>query len=219
VASRNRRNITGSGTPEKSHSAYRCEVAGGNSLAELWDDSSVAEALGFLTAGTQRLRRALCTAASVLEEAAYAVVAPRRPRGNLGPETARSPIGATAVLPVIASRCEAMRSSPSALLLRLSRALTGASTTSKCWRARSVHLGGRRGVSSGCDGNRVWLGRPLRTEFVAVGDAHEVDVPCGLKVQAPEPDFEPGWEGVRAAHGISLAAVLGANHHREGWWS
>jgi hypothetical protein len=34
-----------------------------------------------------------------------------------------------------------------------------------------------------------------------------------LKVQAPE----PGWEGVQAAHGIPLAAVLDANHHREGW--
>jgi hypothetical protein len=32
-------------------------------------------------------------------------------------------------------------------------------------------------------------------EFIAIGDAHEVAVPCGLKVQAPEPDFEPGWEG------------------------
>jgi hypothetical protein len=56
-----------------------------------------------------------------------------------------------------------------------------------------------------------------RTKFVAVGDAHEVAVPCGLKIQAPKPDFEPGWEGVRATHGIPLAAVLGANHHREGW--
>jgi hypothetical protein len=33
------------GTPEKSHSAYPCEVAGGSSLAEPWDDSSSAEAL------------------------------------------------------------------------------------------------------------------------------------------------------------------------------
>jgi hypothetical protein len=89
---------------------------------------------------------------------------------------------------------------------------------SRCWRARSVHLGGRRGASSGCDRDRVWPGRPPCTEFVAVGDAHEVVVPCGLKVQAPEPDFEPGWEGVQAAHGIPLVAVLGANHHREGWW-
>jgi hypothetical protein len=55
-------------------------------------------------------------------------------------------------------------------------------------------------------------------KFVTVGDAHEVAVPRDLEVQAPEPDFEPGREGVRAAHGIPLALVLGANHHREGWW-
>jgi hypothetical protein len=83
--------------------------------------------------------------------------------------------------------------------------------------ARNIHVGGRRGVSSGCDGGRVGPGLPPRAEFIAVGDAHEVAAPRGLKVQAPEPDFEPGWEGVRAAHGIPLVAVLGANHHREGW--
>jgi hypothetical protein len=33
-------------------------------------------------------------------------------------------------------------------------------------------------------------------KFVAVGDAHEVVVPRGLEVQAPELDFEPGWEGI-----------------------
>jgi hypothetical protein len=32
-------------------------------------------------------------------------------------------------------------------------------------------------------------------KLVAVGDAHEVAIPRGLKVQAPEPDFEPDWEG------------------------
>jgi hypothetical protein len=32
-------------------------------------------------------------------------------------------------------------------------------------------------------------------KLVAVGDAHEVAVPRGLKVQAPELDFESGWEG------------------------
>jgi hypothetical protein len=51
-----------------------------------------------------------------------------------------------------------------------------------------------------------------------VGDAHEVAVPRGLKVQAPEPDFESGGEGVRAAHGVPLAPVLGANHHPDGLW-
>jgi hypothetical protein len=32
-------------------------------------------------------------------------------------------------------------------------------------------------------------------KLVAVGDAHEVVVPRSLKVQAPKPDFESGWEG------------------------
>jgi hypothetical protein len=36
-------------------------------------------------------------------------------------------------------------------------------------------------------------------ELDTVGDAHEVAVPRVLKVQTPEPDFEPGWDGVRAA--------------------
>jgi hypothetical protein len=43
----------------------------------------------------------------VLAEAAYAVVAPRKPRGNRGPETVRPPAGAAAVSLVVASRCEA----------------------------------------------------------------------------------------------------------------
>jgi hypothetical protein len=36
AAPRNHWNITGSGTPDKSHSAYPFEVAGGSSLAEPW---------------------------------------------------------------------------------------------------------------------------------------------------------------------------------------
>jgi hypothetical protein len=72
-------------------------------------------------------------------------------------------------------------------------------------------------MSSGCDGGRVGPDLLPHAEFIAVGDAHEVVVPRGLEVQAPESDFEPGWEWVRAAHGIPLAVVLGANHHREGW--
>jgi hypothetical protein len=79
--------------PEKSHSAYLCEVAVGSSLAEPWDDLSSAEALGFLTAEAWRAGRALHVTASVLVEAMYAVVAPRKPRGNRGPETERSLVG------------------------------------------------------------------------------------------------------------------------------
>jgi hypothetical protein len=48
VASRNRLNITGSGMPEKSHSAYPCEVAGGSVSTEPSDDSLPAEVLGSL---------------------------------------------------------------------------------------------------------------------------------------------------------------------------
>jgi hypothetical protein len=109
VASRNRRNITGSGTPEKSHSTYPCEVAGGNSLAEPRDDSSAAEALGSLAAGTRRPGRTLRVAGSVLAEAMYDVVEPRSSRGNRGPETERSPVGAAVVSPVGASPCVAVR--------------------------------------------------------------------------------------------------------------
>jgi hypothetical protein len=64
-------------------------------------------------------------------------------------------------------------------------------------KAHNIQLGRRRGVSSGCDGGRVGPGLPPRVEFVVVGDAHEVAVPRGLKAQAPEPDFEPGWEGTK----------------------
>jgi hypothetical protein len=109
VVSRNRWNITGSGTPEKSHSAFLCEVAGGSSLVEPWDDSSSSEALGSLAAGTWWLGRALRVAAWVLAEATYTVVVPRRPMGNRGPETERSPVGAVVVSPVGASHCEATR--------------------------------------------------------------------------------------------------------------
>jgi hypothetical protein len=55
--------------------------------------------------------------------------------------------------------------------------------------ARSVRAGGRWCPSDRCDRDRGWPGLLPRTEFVAVGDTHEVAVPRGLKVQAPEPDF------------------------------
>jgi hypothetical protein len=87
-----------------------------------------------------------------------------------------------------------------------------------CREARSVCSGGRRGINTGCDRDRPWPGRPPRVKLIAVGDAHEVAVPCGLKVQAPKPDFESGREGVRAAHGVPMTPVLSADHHRDGWW-
>jgi hypothetical protein len=84
-------------------------VAGGSSLTEPWDDSSSAETLGSLTAGTWRSGRTLRVTASVLVEATYAVVAPRRPMGKRGPETERSRVGAAVVSPVGASPCVAAR--------------------------------------------------------------------------------------------------------------
>jgi hypothetical protein len=104
VASRNRRNITGSGTPEKSHPAYPCEVAGGSSSAEPWDDSSPAKVLGSLAAGVWRPGRALRVAVLVPAEATYAAVAPRSPMGKRGPKTERTPAGAAVVSPEGASR-------------------------------------------------------------------------------------------------------------------
>jgi hypothetical protein len=79
-------------------------------------------------------------------------------------------------------------------------------------------LGRALGVSSGRDGNRTWPGRPPRVKLGTVGDAHEVAISRSLEFQAPELDFESSWEGVRAAHGVSLAPVLSADHHRDGWW-
>jgi hypothetical protein len=55
-------------------------------------------------------------------------------------------------------------------------------------------------------------------ELGAVGDAHQVAVPRGLEVQTPKPDLESSRERVRAAHGVSLPPVLGAEHHRGGYW-
>jgi hypothetical protein len=55
-------------------------------------------------------------------------------------------------------------------------------------------------------------------ELDAVGDAHQVAVPRGLEVQTPKLDLESGRKGDRAAHGVSLSPVLGADHHRGGCW-
>jgi hypothetical protein len=44
-------------------------------------------------------------------------------------------------------------------------------------------------------------------KHVAVGNAHEIVVSRGLEVQAPESDFESGWEGIRATHGVPLDVI------------
>jgi hypothetical protein len=67
---KNRWNITRSGTPKKSHSAYPCEVAGGSSLAEPWLDSLLVEAMRFLTAKRWWLGRSSYAATSVLADEA-----------------------------------------------------------------------------------------------------------------------------------------------------
>jgi hypothetical protein len=51
------------------------------------------------------------------------------------------------------------------------------------------------GVVAAHSGDRGGPSLALRAEFLAVGEAHQVAVPRGLKVQAPEPDFESGGEG------------------------
>jgi hypothetical protein len=60
---------------------------------------------------------------------------------------------------------------------------------------RSVRAGGcwrRDGVCGGDPGGPILA---PRAELLTVSDAHQVAVPRGLKVQALEPDFEPGGEG------------------------
>jgi hypothetical protein len=95
---------------------------------------------------------------------------------------------------------------------RLTRALAGAAALWRRW-TRSVHAGGCWCRGDARSGDRGGSRLAPRVEFLTVSEAHQVAVPCGLKVQAPEPDFESGGEGVRAAHGVTLTAVLGANHH------
>jgi hypothetical protein len=80
---------------------------------------------------------------------------------------------------------------------------------------RSVRAGGCWRRDCACDRDRGGPSLAPCAELLTVSEAHQVVVPRGLKVQSPEPDFEPSGEGVRAAHGVTLTAVLGAKHHRE----
>jgi hypothetical protein len=100
-----------------------------------------------------------------------------------------------------------------ALLPCLMRALAGAAAAA--WRrwTRSIRAGGCWCRGDKCSGDRGGSSLAPRAEFLTVGEAHQVAIPRGLKVQAPEPDFESGGDGVRAAHGVTLTAVLGANRH------
>jgi hypothetical protein len=96
---------------------------------------------------------------------------------------------------------------------RLARALAGVAAAPWHRWARIVRAGGcwRRGDA--CSGDRGEPSLAPRTEFLTVGEAHQVAVPRSLEVQAPEPDFEPSGEGVRAAHGVTSTVVLYANDH------
>jgi hypothetical protein len=78
-------------------------------------------------------------------------------------------------------------------------------------------LAGVGAVATRAAATGVETGLAPHAEFLTVSEAHQVAVPRGLKVQAHEPDFESGRDGVRAAHGVTLTAVFGANHHRESW--
>jgi hypothetical protein len=83
--SRNPWNITGSGTPEKSHSAYPCQVAGGSSLVEPWYDSSSVVAARFPAAGAWRPGRPSRAATSALADEVCTIAALRKPRGEPRP--------------------------------------------------------------------------------------------------------------------------------------
>jgi hypothetical protein len=140
------------------------------------------------------------------------------PWGNCGSGTTRSLAGVVAVSQAGASRCVATRAARCRSIhacrehwpeLRRRHGTEGPTTSS--WE-------GAGASAPGVTGDWSWPGQPPRVKLIAVGDAHEVVVPRGLKVQASEPDFESGWEEVRAAHGIPLALVLGADHHRDGLW-
>jgi hypothetical protein len=176
-------------------------------------DSSSAEALGFVTARTTPVRRHIGVGGGGVRRCGAA-------------QTEGEPRSGNRALPHrsgcrIASDRVALRGDPcfpSSFRPRLSRAPTRASSALRCRGTRNVRLGRRRGINSGRNGDRSWPGCPPCAKLIAVGNAHEVAIPRGLEVQAPEPDFEPGWEGVRAAHGIPLAHVLGVDHHREGLW-
>jgi hypothetical protein len=95
----------------------------------------------------------------------------------------------------------------------LTRALAGAAAAP--WRrwTRSVRADGCWCHGDACSGDRGGPNLASRAEFLTVGEAHQVAVPRSLKVQAPEPDFKSGREGVRAAYGVTLTAILGANQH------
>jgi hypothetical protein len=129
---------------------------------------------------------------SVLADEAYAIAVLSIPWGNRDSGTVRSPAGAVVISPAGVTCCEAT----CATRRRSIRACR------ERWPERRRRRGAEgpaasawAGVSTRRDGDRSWPGRPPRVKLVMVGDAHEVAIPRGLKVQTSEPDFEFGWKG------------------------
>jgi hypothetical protein len=109
--------------------------------------------------------------------------------GKRGPETERSPTARHAS--GLIALCGDTRSMP-ALRPRLTRALARAPAAAWHRRTRSVRAGGCWCRDDACGGDRGGPGLAPRAELLMVSEAHLVAIPRGLKVQAPEPDFEPG---------------------------
>jgi hypothetical protein len=133
MVSRNHWNITGFGTPEKSHSVYPCEVAGGSSLAEPCYDSLLVVAMRFRTASRWWPGRSSYAATSVLANEVYAATALHVSLGNYNSTAARSPTGAV-VTPVGASPHVVAR--------------TARRRSTRAWRERWLECRRRRGAEA-----------------------------------------------------------------------
>jgi hypothetical protein len=99
----------------------------------------------------------------------------------------------------------------------LARTQPRAATASRRRWARGIRARGRLRRCRACGGDQSGPGLALRAKLLTVGEAHKITVPRGLKVQVPEADFEPGWEGVRATHAVASTTVLSADHHGGSW--
>jgi hypothetical protein len=145
--------------------------------------------------------RSSYAAMSVLTDKAYVAAALRIPWRNCGPVDTCSP-GGGVVASVGGVRPSVPRhvrpgATPCVPGVSAGRSTCGVQTS---WRPQQP-LVLVSGICYGRAGNRSWPGRPPWVELVPVEEAHMVVVPRGLKVQAPEPDFESGRNRVRPAHG------------------
>jgi hypothetical protein len=83
----------------------------------------------------------------------------------------------------------------SALRSRLMRTLAGATAVPWRRRTRSVRAGGCQCRGDACGGDRGGPGLASHAEFLTVSEAHQVAVPRGLKVQAPNRISNPAGRG------------------------